>query len=248
MSDRTRQVQHTQGIIARAGPLNRFIPRKLFYEKLKVMDGVIQPFIEKTLRLSPGELENKGKSDEGYNFLYALAGYTRDRTVLRDQIAAVLLAGRDTTACTLSWMFYEISRQPHIVEKLRSEVLNTVGSEKLPTYADLKSMRFLQHTINETLRIYPIVPFNVRVALKDTTLPHGGGPDGSQPIGVLKDTPVGYSTLALQRREDIYPPTSASFPDPTKFAPERWENWIPKSWTCMCKRHYTIVFHLSARC
>jgi hypothetical protein len=46
----------------------------------------------------------------------------------------------------------------------------------------------------------------MRVALKDTTLPRGGGPDGNSPIGILKDTPIGYSTLFLQRREDIYPP------------------------------------------
>ena len=49
--------------------------------------------------------------------------------------------------------------------------------------------------MNETLRLYPVVPFNVRLALCDTTLPHGGGPDGLSPIGVLKDTPIGYSTL-----------------------------------------------------
>lgn len=30
------------------------------------------------------------------------------------------------------------------------------------------------------------VPYNVREALEDTTLPHGGGADGNEPIGVLK--------------------------------------------------------------
>ncbi len=62
-----------------------------------------------------------------------------------------------------------------------------------------------QNVMNETLRIYPVVPFNVRLALKDTTLPHGGGPDGLSPIGILKDTPIGYSTLVMQRREDLTP-------------------------------------------
>ena len=85
--------------------------------------------------------------------------------------------------------------------------------------------------MNETLRLYPIVPFNVRMALKDCTLPRGGGPDGSKPIGVLKDTPIGYSTLVMQRRADIYPDPSTGFPDKDKFVPERWENWSPKHWT-----------------
>jgi cytochrome P450 len=85
--------------------------------------------------------------------------------------------------------------------------------------------------MNETLRLYPIVPFNVRLALKDTTLPVGGGIDGMQPIGVLKGTPIAYSPLAMQRREDIYPPVSSTFPRIDQFAPERWENWTPKPWT-----------------
>jgi cytochrome P450 len=84
--------------------------------------------------------------------------------------------------------------------------------------------------MNETLRLYPVVPFNVRLALKDTTLPHGGGSDGNQPFCVLKDNPVGYSTLTMQRRADLYPPPSSGFPPVLEFVPERWDNWIPKSW------------------
>jgi cytochrome P450 len=87
----------------------------------------------------------------------------------------------------------------------------------------------------ETLRLYPVVPFNVRLALKDTTLPTGGGPDGLSPIGILKDTPIGYSTLVMQRRPDLTP----SQPSPTNpsaqisvldFVPERWQTWQPKPW------------------
>lgn len=226
------EVQRVQGLIAISGPLNRFVPRKTFYQSLKVMEAFIQPFIEQALSLSPEELEKKSKSDEGYTFLHALAGFTRDPKILRDQLVAVLLAGRDTTALTLSWMFYELSRRPEIVSKLREEIQRHVGLERKPTYADLKSMRYLQHTINETLRLYPIVPYNVRIALKDTSLPRGGGPDGIDPIGILQGTPVAYSTIVLQRRADIYPPPSERFPHHLEFAPERWDSWTPKTWTC----------------
>lgn len=226
------QVQHTQALIARTGPLNRFVPRKAFYKNLQVLNDFIQPFIEQTLRLSPEELEKKSKSDEGYTFLHSLASFTRDPKVLRDQLTAVLLAGRDTTAMTLSWLFYELSLQPEIVTKLRREIANVIGMDRAPSYTDLKSMKYLQNTINETLRLYPIVPYNVRVALKDTTLPRGGGADGMQPFGILDGTPIAYSTLAMQRREDIYPPPSEKFRHHLEFSPERWENWTPKTWTC----------------
>lgn len=142
----------------------------------------------------------------------------------------VLLAGRDTTAGTLSFCFQELSRNPQVVAKLRREIFDRVGPNRQPTYDDLKNMPYLQHTMNETLRMYPAIGANVRSALHDTTLPHGGGPDGLQPIGIRKDTPIAYSTIFMQRDAQLFPPPSAEFPDLLTFSPERWDNWIPKSW------------------
>jgi cytochrome P450 len=104
----------------------------------------VNPFIDDALRLSPEELASKTKSEEGYTFLHALAAFTRDRKVLRDQLVAILLAGRDTTASTLSWTFYELARHPEVVKKLREEIVDSVGLERAPTYGDLKSMKYLQ--------------------------------------------------------------------------------------------------------
>lgn len=104
----------------------------------------MNPFIDRALRLSNDELATKTKSESGYTFLHSLASFTRDRKILRDQLVAVLLAGRDTTASTLSWTFYELSQHPEAVEKLRREILETVGLERPPTYADLKNMKYLQ--------------------------------------------------------------------------------------------------------
>jgi cytochrome P450 len=232
------EVQHVQAVIARAGPAQVLVSKKGFYKSLKVLNAFVEKYIDQALALPTSELEAKTKSDQGFTFLHALASYTRDRTVLRDQLVAILLAGRDTTAVTLSWIFYSLSQHPEVVTALRREIHSTLGPDPnaQPTYDHLKSMRYLQHTMNETLRLYPVVPYNVRVALTDTTLPRGGGKDGSEPLAVLKDTPVGYSTLILQHRADLYPRSmpsdpSKAFPDPQKFDPSRWDLWTPKSWT-----------------
>ncbi|KAK3674557.1 hypothetical protein LTR78_005643 [Recurvomyces mirabilis] len=225
------QVQNTQSIIARTGPLQHLVPKAKFHAGLKVVNRFVGTYIDRALELPQEELEKKTKSDEGYTFLHAIASYTRDREVLRDQLVAVLLAGRDTTAVTLSWLTYELSRNPQVVQKLRQEIISTVGLEDVPTYDNLKNMRYLQHTLNEILRLYPVVPYNVRVALQDTTLPRGGGKNGDEPVAILKDTPIGYSTLILQRREDIYPPAASGFAPYLDFVPERWDHWTPKSWT-----------------
>ena len=67
--------------------------------------------------------------------------------------------------------------------------------------------------------------FNIRTANKDTTLPRGGGKDGLQPIPILKGEPIGYTTLCMQRREDIF---GSSVND---FDPDRWDHWTPDRWT-----------------
>jgi cytochrome P450 len=144
---------------------------------------------------------------------------------------AVLIAGRDTTAATLSWTLYELARYPDTYRKLRGIVLATVGPRCAPSYDDLKNMTYLTHTLNETLRLYPAVPYNLRAALQDTSLPAAvpGQPD----IAVLQGDVVVYSTLAMQRRRDLYPDTDAKgepFPDPAVFCPERWDAWTPKAW------------------
>lgn len=224
-------MQHIQNIIARIGPTpSKFMPKKRFRRCLATMNEFINQYVQQALDLSPEELASKTKSDMSYTFLHELASYTRDPKVLRDQLVAVLLAGRDTTAATLSWAIYELSRHPEVVKRLRNEILSVVGPDRTPTYADLKGMKYLQNVMNETLRLYPVVPFNVRFALRDTTLPRGGGPDGTQPVAVLKDTPVGYTTLGMQRRADLYPPASPGFRPVDEFSPERWHVWQPRPW------------------
>lgn len=138
------EVQHIQGVIAKLGYWQFLMPRGKFNKELRVMNEFVNTFVDDTLRLPPEELEKTTKSDEGYTFLHALANSTRNKQVLRDQLVAVLLAGRDTTACTLSWVFYELSKAPNIVKKLRREILEQVGTERRPTYQDLKDMKYLQ--------------------------------------------------------------------------------------------------------
>ncbi|CBX95930.1 similar to cytochrome P450 alkane hydroxylase [Plenodomus lingam JN3] len=232
-ADAFGNAQRIQSIIARAGPFNGLVPRKRlgFYDSINTINDFVSTYIDKALELSPAELEAKSNHDSGYTFLHAIAGYTRNRSILRDQLVSILLAGRDTTACTLTWTIYHLSKDPAILAKLRQEIIDTVGLTEKPTYENLKNMKYLQHILNETLRLYPVVPFNVRISLKDTTLPTGGGPSGTDPIGILAGTPIGYSTLVLQRRADLYPGPETGFPAVDKYVPERWENWTPKSWT-----------------
>lgn len=82
------EVQRVQSLISRMGPFKIFQPRGSYHKGLKKINEFLNPLIEQTLRLTPAELEEKTKSSEGYTFLHAIAGFTRDRKVIRDQIVA----------------------------------------------------------------------------------------------------------------------------------------------------------------
>ncbi|KAK4241393.1 cytochrome P450 [Achaetomium macrosporum] len=226
-----QDVQRIQMLLTILSPFRLVIPTHRYTRGIRVLERFISPFIDRTLSLSPAELDKlSNSSDKDFTFLHNIARFTRDAKVIRDQLMAVLIAGRDTTAATLSWTIYELAHYPAAYAKLRNEVLSTVGPHRAPSYDDLKSMTYLTHTLNETLRLYPAVPYNLRAALQDTTLP---GQPGQPDIAVLEGDAVVYSTLAMQRRSDLYPergPNGEKFADPALFCPERWDGWTPKAW------------------
>jgi len=144
---------------------------------------------------------------------------TNDPYTLQSETLNVLLAGRDTTASLLSHTFHQLARRPDVWSKLQAEIDELGG--QAPDYETLKSMKYVKWVINEALRLWPVVPGNTRISIRDTVLPVGGGPDGKSPIFVPKDTPVGYNVWSMHRRTDFFGE------DALEFKPERWEKLLP---------------------
>ena len=59
------------------------------------------------------------------------------------------------------------------------------------------------------------------MALRDTWIPVGGGPDGQSPLFLEKNNVVTYSTYVMHRRKDLFGA------DADDFKPERWEKLRP---------------------
>ncbi|KAF3917355.1 hypothetical protein ABW21_db0201955 [Orbilia brochopaga] len=208
--------------------INRYRLRKFFYlhnppefkDACKVCHGFVDRYVERALENHKRRLltPDEKSANKPYVFLDELTKETQDPIVLRDASMNILLAGRDTTASLLSFVFYLLVRHPQVEQTLRAAIKEDFGEDngEILTFEALKQCKYLQMVIDETLRLYPVVPFNVRAALEDTTLPLGGGPDGKSPIFVPKGTSVEYSVYAMHRREDIWGP------DSNCFRPERW--------------------------
>ncbi|KAE8354944.1 cytochrome P450 [Aspergillus coremiiformis] len=184
------------------------------------VDGFVKKAIDyrKTVDSEKGTDEPANASTR-YVFLHELAKQTSNTTELTDAILNILLAGRDTTASLLSMVFYVLARRPDVWNTLRGEVSTLDG--QCPSFEQLKQMKYLSWVINETLRLYPVVPTNGRTANADTFLPLGGGPDGKSPVFVAKGQRVNYDVYVMHRRHDIYGP------DAEEFRPERWETIRP---------------------
>lgn len=182
-------------------------------------------YVEQALRSDSsrdGQEPEKGAIGGQYVFMDELVRRTRDPIELRSSLLQVLIAGRDTTAGLLGWTFWLLARHPEVYAKLRRVVLEEFGQYRAEdhsriSFETLKSCKYLQYVLNETLRLYPSVPLNRRQATRDTTLPRGGGQDGKKPVFVPKDANIVYCVYVTHRMRSLWGE------DAEKFYPERWE-------------------------
>ncbi|KAL2048267.1 hypothetical protein N7G274_000178 [Stereocaulon virgatum] len=198
-----------------------FPPNWTLKGEYKVVHNYVDGFIDRAVvdkrryELEKVILDDKPElPGRRYIFLHELLDRTTDRLKIRSELLNILLAGRDSTAALLSNMWFELSKRPAAWARLQQEVSALDGA--LPTFGQLKEMKYLRAFLNESLRLYPILPENNRTAQVDTVLPLGGGADGKSPILVKKGQIVLWSIHIMHRRKDIYGE------DAEEFRPERW--------------------------
>ncbi|KAI4197038.1 MAG: hypothetical protein LQ350_006168 [Teloschistes chrysophthalmus] len=189
-----------------------------------------QDFVAKRLRLQDLYWLVGGRSfTAACEDVHRFADQIIDRNLSRDnegsdhgnQIINILVAGRDTTACLLSWTFFLLVRHPKVLAKLREEISAALKGSTDITRSELRHMNYLQNVLKETLRLYPSVPVNSRTAVRPTMLPVGGGPDLKSPVFVAEGEAIAYSVYSMHRRPDFYGM------DAELFRPERWEEDLP---------------------
>ncbi|KAK6065017.1 cytochrome P450 [Seiridium cupressi] len=180
--------------------------RDKYDESIRIVHSFTDSLVSETLRNGP----KPGR----YNLLGELVKECRDPLRLRGESLCVLLAARDTTSTFLSTTFFYLARNKAVWNKLAAEV-DALGGQT-PDYETLKGMKYLKAVLNESLRLVPPVPRNIRIARRDATLPRGGGPDGESPSFVPKGTTIVFPIYATHR----YPGIWGS--DSEVFRPERW--------------------------
>jgi cytochrome P450 len=123
---------------------------------------------------------------------------------LRDELMTALVAGHETTASQLAWAFERLAREPAALDRLVAE-LDAGESED-----------FLVATINEILRLKPVLP-NAEPRMVKQPVTIGGF---EYPPGVL----LLASAFLVHHDPGIYP-------DPYAFRPERFLGKTPGTYT-----------------
>lgn len=91
--------------------------------------------------------------------------YQLSKTQVFDQIMSFLIAGHETTALSLSWMFYLLAKNEHYQDKLIAEFESQ--NYEFNTSTDINNYPFLNAVISETLRLYPAGWIIARNSLQD---------------------------------------------------------------------------------
>ena len=130
---------------------------------------------------------------------------------VRDEIMTIFLAGHDTTAATLTWLWLLLGANPAVEERLRRE-LEEVLSGRDPVPEDLEHLAYTRMVVSETLRLYPPINRIGRRPIRALDLAE---------IKLQRDMPVFLSPLVTQR-------DSRWFEEPERFRPERWAGPDPQ--------------------
>lgn len=124
---------------------------------------------------------------------------------LRDELITLLVAGHETTATSLSWTFHRLLQYPDVLEKLKAELRNVLGSGPVAPQ-HINKLDYLDAVIKEAQRLIPIVPIVGRKLHEPMRI---GGRD--LPAGVVT-SPCIYLT---HHRADLWP-------EPNRFDPDRF--------------------------
>lgn len=128
-----------------------------------------------------------------------------EETSLIGSVVNLLVAGFETTSTTLNWLFYLVGQSPIVQDRLIEEIHALVHDPFHPTYEELEKLHYLDAVISETMRLYPVLWFNIRYT------------DGFQSLGndsLLPKSEVMLLTFIANRHPSFWK-------NPDLFAPER---------------------------
>ncbi|BES94661.1 cytochrome P450 [Nesidiocoris tenuis] len=130
------------------------------------------------------------------------------------QALIVFIGGVETTATTMTWLFYELAHNQDIQDACREEILDVVRKTGRPVGLESQNeIPTVTGAINEALRLHPAFPFNGRVCTKTYKF-------RNVDLTIEPGQSVLFPLAPLQKDPNF-------FSDPNTFDPQRWRHEKP---------------------
>ena len=116
--------------------------------------------------------EHPGRDDDLLGLLLSVRDEDGERLPLkrvRDEACTFMLAGHETTANALSWMWYLLALNQEARDRMLAEVDEVLGGRR-PTFADAERLPWTQACFLEAMRVFPPAWIIPRECVKDDVI------------------------------------------------------------------------------
>ena len=190
--------------------------RKAVSEVKRFGNSIVSKAVQARRAANVAKDGSKSSSPLRNNLINSLLDHIDDHRVVADAAMNFLSAGRDTTAQSLTWVFYMMMRHPRAWEQVSEELrvtFPTAGRDMSLNFEAIQSglLPYTMAVFNETIRLFPPVPVELKECTSDTLFPDGTW----LPTGSI----VMWVPWAMNRSKHIWGENADDF------RPERWLMW-----------------------
>ena len=183
------------------------------YQSVQLLNKFVKEIVVNKRSIPPEE--STSNKDFLSSFIQELNNSTKQQgtsnedsdSYLVDIVMNFIIAGRDTTAGALTWVFYRFWKHPEEYSRVFNEVQQVLGDAPVE-YEHIGTLPYTRAFLFETLRLHPSVSKNLKYAVNDDVLPDG--------TVISKGTGIVYSSYVMGKMTDIWGD------DVNDFRPTRW--------------------------
>lgn len=183
----------------------------------------LHDFVDRHVERALKEAEHRSKEPSNqerkhYILLDEMIKQTQDPITLRFELLNVFFPARETTAIALSNTLFHLARNPAVWAQLREKALAL--KDKPLNFEAVRSLPLIKYALLEGIRLQGPSGRFQRLAIRDTKLPKGGGPNGSFPVLVPKGSLVVVNNFPIFHDPEIWGD------DVEEFRPSRFEGKV----------------------
>jgi cytochrome P450 len=181
-------------------PLNLKL-KQVLKEYRAFIDGIIQE-----------RLENSPDKNDLLSTFLAIrdeeTGEPMEDREIAEEVLGMIIGGHETSSTALTWIFYELDKNPAVEAKMVEEIQRVTENQQLE-FEKVQELKYTKAVIQEAMRLHPPLWFENRNTLREVELGDSILPKGSMVI---------LSRYALHRNSKVW--KNPDLFDPNRFYPE----------------------------